>query len=73
MEFKMTATFTIENEEVLGFVNDFQDSQDLEEFDFLEEVPQELILVALDFYDEFAFQLQDIYSEDLTVTINEKN
>jgi hypothetical protein len=74
MKFELKYQFSIDNEELLGFVNDFQDEYDLEYFDTFEEVPVELFFVTLEYFNEFDYQLDGVPSDDFNITlVNEEN
>jgi hypothetical protein len=70
MKFNANAIIEILDSEVLEIVNDQQEWDNLEPFDTLEEVPMELVLVALDAVDYFEEEISDyIYPIDFTITL----
>jgi len=67
---KLQQLFTVEftDDEMLGYINNMQECDELENFDTLDEVPDELIYYMLDrylvfeeiFYEEYTYEPLDI-------------
>lgn len=62
MNIKITFNQQIDNDLVIDTVNYFQDNHNLENFEYLDEVPNEIILMALDYDYDF---IEDIIREEL--------
>jgi len=68
MKLQQLFTVEIEDDDMLGYINNMQDCDDLENFDTLDEVPDELIYYMLDrylvfeeiFYEEYTYEPLDI-------------
>jgi len=68
MKLQQLFTVEFEDDEMLGYINNMQDCDDLENFDTLDEVPDELIYYMLDrylvfeeiFYEEYTYEPLDI-------------
>lgn len=70
MKFNANAIIEILDSEVLEIVNDQQEWDNLEPFDTLEEVPMELVWMALDAVDYFEEEISDYLSPiDFTITL----
>lgn len=69
MIFKFGFTIDVEDAEVLRVVNDYQDIEEVEGFDSLEDVPKELIFLALENCDYFEDDFYDLSYEEMDIDI----
>lgn len=69
MIFKFGFAIDVEDAEVLRVVNDYQDLEEVEGFDSLEDVPKELIFLALEDCDYFEDDFYDLSYEEMDIDI----
>ena len=65
MKFSANTVFEVSDDYILEIVNSQQEWDELEVFDFLDEVPMELVWRALDMIDFFEEELSCRLAEDL--------